>query len=99
MAIAQLCAERNIFIRHVVVGRGGIPSRELVARVLSKVGRAGGGRSAVDGWQQGQVPARVAHLSAAKGDRVLVLVPPNTVVRHPANEVLLVCRSSSGRSR
>src|ERR1035437_1722862 len=98
MAIAQLRPEGDVLVGHVVPDSSGVPRSVLVARILSEVGRSASGRRSVDRRQQSEVASRIAHLSAAQSERVLILRPPHAVVEHIANEVLLVCGASTSRS-
>ena len=97
MAIAQLCTEGDVLVRHVIVGSGGVVCRVRIARVLCEVGCSARSRRSVDGRQQSKVATGIAHLPAAQSERVLVLSPPHAVVEHVANEVLLVRGPSTGR--
>src|SRR5664280_266724 len=52
MAIAQLCTEGDVLVRHVIVGSGDVPCRIRIAGVLCEVGRSASGRRSVDRRQQ-----------------------------------------------
>src|SRR6202789_1338406 len=90
--VAVLCTEGDELRRHVVVGDRAVRTLELVAWVLGKVGRTRDGGSTVDGGKQDEVTTRVVDLTAANRDCLAVLIGPNAVVRHPADEALFeVC--------
>src|SRR5271165_2089446 len=83
---------------HVLEIERGVPLTRGLSGVFREIGTAGYGIRSVDGRQQGQIPARIGHRAAAKSHRVEVVVEPETVVHHPAEESRLVRSARAGET-
>ena len=90
----HLPAERNVLAGHVIEGARNIPGFEAVAWIFGEGGSAGGCRGAVDWRQQEKIRSRVVDGSAPESHRIAVFVEPHSVVKHEAQEALLLGGSS-----
>src|SRR5690349_6621993 len=84
-----LPAESDVLARHPVKSPRHIPSLVWIAGILRKVRRSGRSSGTIDRREQDQVAPRIVNLSASDGEAVLVVVEPQTVVNHVAEETLL----------
>ena len=92
MAIVIFPAESDVLLGHVVESDGGIPSFEGIAGIACEVRRIGGGGDggfAVDGRNEDEIASWVVDLAATNGETKKIMVEPDTVVRHVADETLL----------
>src|SRR5436309_10131084 len=81
-------AEGYVLAGHVIKCAGHVPGFEWITWVEGEVRSARSGVRAIDGWYEHQVASGVVHASAANGEGEQVLVEPETVVEHRAQEAL-----------
>src|SRR5579862_1049136 len=99
VTIANLRPPCNVLLGHVLEGNRAIPHVRLLAGKLREVRRARHSVRPVDGRQQCQIAAVVAHLAAAKRYRVMVLAPPVAVVEHPTYERFFALARRAGTAQ
>src|SRR5882724_2093059 len=87
-AVIELPAECNVLAGHVVKRAGSVPGLERVSRIFGEVRRARGRCRAIDRGQQHQIASRIIDFAAAQRQTVAVMVKPETVVEHEAQEIL-----------
>src|SRR5689334_3530610 len=85
----KLPAERDVLLGHPVECSGGVPSLELIAGIFREVRRARGGRGSVDWRKKHKVAAGIVDASAPQGQPVVIVVEPEPVIKHKAEEALL----------
>src|SRR5579872_4760599 len=80
VAIASLSPPSDVLSGHVLEVNGAVPHVSRLSSTLCEVWRTGCGRGAIDGRQQCQVAAPVAHASATQRKGHQILVEPHAVV-------------------
>src|SRR5579863_347956 len=87
--MVELRAESNVLAGHVIKGCGCIPGLVRIAGVLGEIVIAGSNGRTIDRRQQHQIASGIVNLATAQREAVKILVEPQTVVKHEAQEILL----------
>src|SRR5437667_6894910 len=74
---------------HVIEGSGGVPGLVRIAGILTEIGRSRSHCGAIDRRQQYQIAAGIVDFPSAQREAKQILVKPESVVRHEAQETLL----------
>src|SRR5579871_535827 len=87
-AMVVLEAVGEVLARHVICRNRSVPRLERIARILGEVRRPRGRCRSIDRRQQYKISARVVDLSATKSQSVTIVIEPDAVVSHEAEEAL-----------
>src|SRR5438876_10900372 len=74
---------------HVIERSGGVPCLVRIAAILTEIGHSRSHCGAMDRRQQHQIAARIVDFPSAQREAKQILVKPESVVRHEAQETLL----------
>src|SRR5438046_8287002 len=74
---------------HVMERTGGVPCLIRIAAILAEIGRSRSHRGAIDRRQQHQIAAGIVDFPSAQREAKQILVKPEAVVSHHAQETLL----------
>src|SRR5438067_4005687 len=73
---------------HVIERSGGVPGLVRIAGILTEIGRSRSHRGAIDRRQQHQIAAGIVDFPSAQREAKQILVKPEAVVGHDAQETL-----------
>src|SRR5258708_6544304 len=83
-----LPAKSNVLAGHVIESDRTVHAIKRITWILGEVRRARDCGRSIDGRQQHEITSRVVDSATTKGQTELVLLEPETVVGHEADEVL-----------